>query len=401
MHHSKANLQEQVRRVAVLRAAQRALTDLVAREPLERSIAEGQVLFNQLRSLDVATQRGADVLAIADDRSSLLAADLRELLEEIPLRALCERARTLADQEPTSLRALGAVLLHDDAVDPWTLRVVEALVTALACKEVDGLRRVVQTPLNALPELARVNVREIHEPHPEVAQAEQVLGREARRLPDFGLEAVRARIDRFKAGLGARVLHPTVLEASIAYNVALGNRLIERARATNPQASAATVPGPEALGLEANDNEGEIAQVAAKAPLVIVQEPSSGSRLIWQTAAVVAIASGCLAMAALLWTAPVDVVAPEIASGVSPYLVSGYVSEDDGTARFVGTVDAQWEQLDAQGRRRALAHIASRLAAENVDSIVLLDLMGSLQARQEGQQLHWVASSADSASQQR
>lgn len=393
MEDAGAILRDHVRRIAVLRAAQRVLEGSVPRESLERSIAEGQVLFDQLRALQIEDERSTERLHALEPRLATFAADLGELATGISLRALCRAARNLAPREPAALRALGVVLLQGDLRRSGTLRAVEGLVTALACDEdAEGLRQVVRTPLEVLPELARADTVEIHESHPDLARAEQVLGRELRRQDQLDFDASCERVTRFKDRLGARALHPVVLAASVAYNAQLGNLMLARARALDRNVRAECVPGPEARAAETGAGANDTQLPLRRPARVLVAETPGRSRLLWQSLGIVAIAAACLLLAAMLWSRPIDVVEPAVAAHLSPYLVSGYVSKDDGVVRFVGTLESDWSELDAPGRRLVLARIASRLAAEQVDSIVLVDATGSLQARQEGERLHWVAS---------
>jgi hypothetical protein len=71
-------------------------------------------------------------------------------------------------------------------------------------------------------------------------------------------------------------------------------------------------------------------------------------------------------------------------------LVAGYVSGDDGTPRFVGTVGPTWRELPLAERRLVVARIAARLESEGVRSVTLIDAKRAIQARHEGEILLWV-----------
>jgi hypothetical protein len=261
---------------------------------------------------------------------------------------------------------------------------LEYIVTALACEGPPGERKVVRGPLEALPELADVDLAEAHDADPAIDEAEQIFGRAVRRIDEVDLGATRDRIRDYKRRLGARILHPTVMAAAIAYNVAMGNRLaqiIEGHRALD--AFADTLLGPASA-----DEEGAGRAAIRAAALVAPRRKRRLSRLFWQVLANVGLTLLLLTLAVSLWPrSPVNVLE---AADLSPHLIAGYVSENDGNQHFVGTVGDSWEGLDLPERRRVVARIAARLEGRGVGSVVLVDPKRRIQARHEADALLWV-----------
>lgn len=384
--------QTRVRRFASLRAAQRALEDVVLPEELFLAQEIGRTLLRRLRGLagdagqaeildSAGAVRGIDALL------ARLADTLRRAIVGAPIPVLCASLTALAQQESGALRALAALTLEGDLEDERTLDTLELLVVLMCCQGSSGRRAASMTPVEALPELARVDRAEIHESHPDLAEAEQILGRGVVRIARDDLGASRERIRRYKQRLGARRLNPDVLAALVAYDVSMGNRIAELFGAEDSlDAIAETVFGPGVI-----DREAVEAARARKALPLQGRPQAMRSRLFWQGAATFALSIGLLVMAVLLWQRPtVEVLANDSASDLSAHLVAGYVSGDDGTPRFVGTVGDSWEQLPLERRRLEVARIAARLESEGVRSVTLLDAHRAIQARHEDDSLLWI-----------
>jgi hypothetical protein len=252
---------------------------------------------------------------------------------------------------------------------------------------VPGARRVARAPLEALPELAEVRVREAYEAHPEIAEAEQIFGRAVVRLLRDDIGATRERMRSYKLRLGARRLHPEVLAAVIAYDVAMANRLAELCEDDDSlDALAETV-----LGADAADPERAAAPARMRMPLVPAAREGVRTRLFWQALATIGLSVGLLVLAVLLWQRPsVQVIASESAGSISPHLVAGYLASDDGKLHFVGTVGDSWDALPLAERRLAVARIAARLEGDGVTSLTLMNGRNAIQARHEGDTLLWV-----------
>lgn len=78
-------------------------------------------------------------------------------------------------------------------------------------------------------------------------------------------------------------------------------------------------------------------------------------------------------------------------SEVSPYLESGYRSDDPGSSRFVGRLAAGWERLDTTERLSVAAQIGEGLREQGIDEVVLLDQHDSVQVRFRGGKVLHVA----------
>ena len=68
-------------------------------------------------------------------------------------------------------------------------------------------------------------------------------------------------------------------------------------------------------------------------------------------------------------------------SEVSPYLESGYRTDDGGSARFVGRLSAGWERLDTTDRLSVASQIGEGLGQRGIDDLVLLDQHDAVQVR--------------------
>jgi hypothetical protein len=282
--------------------------------------------------------------------------------------------------ESGALRALAATAIEGDGEAAGQLARVELLVTLLCVEGPPDARQVVRTATEALPELTRIGRREIYESHPNIDEAEQILGRAIRRLDKDDAGAARDRILRYKQRLGVRLLHPTVLHASVVYNTEMSNRLgqlLDHEHALD--AFADTLLGRQTDGTR-------VAFAGAASIARRSEEPPPRSRLLWQTLATASLA---------IWLWPrssVHVLPADSANQISPYLDAGYVSDEDGLPRFVGTVGLSWHELDLEERRRIVARIAAVLAGRGIGSLTLVDAGKAMQARYEDDSLLWLSS---------
>ncbi|MBW2289735.1 MAG: hypothetical protein JRG90_18195 [Deltaproteobacteria bacterium] len=388
-----AGVQARVRRFAVLRAAQRSLNEVAPFQHLSGGLDLGRRLLRKLRTISGETTGSevidpAEALRAADALLADLADRIHDALKATPTRALCNAVAPLAKQEPGTVRSLAAVVLEGDLESEPPLRLLEYIVTALACEGPPGDRKVVREPLDALPELADIDLAEAHESDPSIDEAEQIFGRAVLRLDeDVDLGATRDRIRDYKRRLGARILHPTVMAAAVAYNAAMGNRLaqlIEGHRALD--AFADTLLGPASAD-EEGTGRAAIRAAASAAP----RRTRRFSRLFWQVLANVGLTVLLLTLAVSLWPrSSVDMLEAASAADLSPHLIAGYMSGNDGIQHFVGTVGDSWESLDLPERRRVVARIAARLEERGVGSVVLMDPGRRIQARHEAEVLLWV-----------
>jgi hypothetical protein len=388
-----AGIRSRVRRLATLRAAQRALSEVADPREAAETLEVGAKLLRRLQALSGRTGRAevvdpSEALRGVDDLLRRLTKQLREVLLEADVPSLCASLAPLVRDESGAIRALAAVALDGDLDSPRLLDLLELLVALLCCQGQPGARRMIRAPLEALPELAEVHVREAYEAHPEIAEAQQILGRAVVRLLRDDIGATRDRVRSYKRRLGARRLHPEVMAAVVAYDVAMANRLAELCEDQDSlDALAETV-----LGAEAADPEGAAAPARrVRVPPQPVAREGVRTRLFWQALATIGLSLGLLVLAVLLWPRPsVQVIASESAGAISPHLLAGYLAEDDGTLHFVGTVGDSWSALQLAERRLAVARIAARLAGDGVTSLTLVNARNAIQARHEGDTLLWV-----------
>jgi len=387
-----AEVQARVRRFAVLRAVQRLLIEVAPPQHLSGALDLGRRLFRRLRTIS-GENAGSDVIDTAEALGGVdaLLAELtdriHDALKAAPTRALCSALAPLATQEPGTVRSVAAVVLEGDLESDPPLRLLEYIVTALACEGPPGARKVVREPLDTLPELADVDLPAAHEADPAIDEAEQIFGRAVRRIDECDPGATRDRIRDYKRRLGARILHPTVMAAAVEYNAAMGNRLeqlIEDHRALD--AFADTLLGP----ISAEEGGARLAAIRAAASGAPGRRRGR-SRLFWQSLATVGLSIMLLTLSVLLWPhSSVDVLDTASASDLSPHLVAGFLSGNGGAQRFVGTVGGSWEGLDLPERRRVVARIAARLESRGVGSVILMGPGRRTQARHEGEVLLWV-----------
>jgi hypothetical protein len=189
-------IRKRSRRFTSLRAAQRILANSAHPSELEATFEQGRDVLLELQALG----QGA-----GDDPSA------RECLGRIDrsLDEMSTRTREILARTPISeLRA--------------QLPILEYVVT-LRCSEERGSRRVVvRSPGAVAPQLASLAEAGDFDP----LTAEAIFADATRTLfRDEDVGATRDRIRAYKEDLGSRILEPRVLEASVAYNVAMWNRM--------------------------------------------------------------------------------------------------------------------------------------------------------------------------------
>lgn len=393
MAQPTAEIQARVRRLATLRAALRALDEVADPGEFQASQELGRKLLWRLQALSGGHAR-ADVLDRAqalrgvDHQLERLTGRIRELLSGASIPSLCASLAPLAREESGAIRALAAVALDPAPDSPRILDVIEFLVALLCCGGPPGERVVARRPLQALPELTTLNLPEVFQAHPDIDEAEQIFGRGVVRLDRDDLAASRERIQSYRRRLGVRRLNPDVMAAAVAYDLAMANRLAALCGDHDSlDALAETIFGADAADPEA----AALALQSRRAVPLPPPRQAMRSRLFWHALATVGLSICLLVLAVMLWQRPtVDVIEATSANAISPHLVAGYLSHDDGTAHFVGTVDQSWDALSLPERRRVVARIAARLEGDGVTSLTLVNAHHAIQARQERDVLLWV-----------
>jgi hypothetical protein len=113
------------------------------------------------------------------------------------------------------------------------------------------------------------------------------------------------------------------------------------------------------------------------------EAPARGVRLDATWLRALALAIGLLAFALLL--SPLRGGEGSEAVGdfseISPYLESGYRTDDGGSNRFIGRLSPSWERLDTTDRLSVASQIGDGLRREGVDDVVLLDQHDAVQVR--------------------
>lgn len=391
-------VQARVRRLATLRAAQRALNDMADPSELEAGLATGRKLLRRLQALSGGHAKAdivdpEEALRGVDGLLERLSTQLREVLVTAPIPWLCASLAPLAREESGAIRALAAVALEAPPESERILDLLEFLVALLSCDGPPGARVVGRTPLEALPELATSSPPAAFEAHPDIDEAEQIFGRGMLRLERDDMGATRERIQAYKRRLGVRRLNPQVMAAAVAYDMAMARRLADSCGDHDSlDALAETVFGADAVDPEA------ASALATRRRVVLppMEKDTRRTRLFWHALATVGLSIGLLTLAVLLWQRPtVNVIAKESASSISPYLVKGYLSGDDGVPHFVGTLDDSWNALPVGERRLVVARIAARLENDGVSSVTLVNGRNAIQARHEDDTLLWVTTPND------
>jgi hypothetical protein len=256
-----SEIRERTRRFASLRAAQRALSRSVHPSELELASKRGRQILILLQELSVRSRGPApatSALVEADlGRVDQLLDDIslrtREILAALDMANLRSSAPLLSEQHPDEVRGLVDVLLDGDVDDEKTLRMVEYLVTVLSSEDRDGRRALVREPADATPRLQEVAERLRESSHVDFLVAEKSIENTMRLLHGGGdIGDIRDRVRRYKEELGSAILHPRILPAVVAYNVAMWNHvaeLIEGSRSIDHLADellgAELPPGPQ------------------------------------------------------------------------------------------------------------------------------------------------------------
>ena len=385
-----------VRRLAALRAAQRALIEVAEPGELREALTLGRKLLLRLRALSGSHARAEsldrkETLEGVDKLLGGLSGWICQVLVTAKIPVLCASLAPLAAEESGAIRALAAVTLEAEPESERILDVLEFLVALLSCEAPLGPWVVARSPLEVLPELANVSNPAAYEAHPDIDEAGQIFGRGVVRLEQDDLGATRDRMIHYKRRLGVRRLHVEVMAAAVAYDAAMANRLAEIRGDDFFDALAETVFGGDALNPE-----------AAKQPSLrrhVVLPPAAQakrSRLFWQSLATVGLSIGLLVLALLLWQRPsVEVIAEDLVGAISSHLIAGYLSADDGTPHFVGILGDSWNPLPLPERRRVVARIAALLESDGVKNLTLVNSRRAFQARHDGDTLLWVTAPAE------
>lgn len=235
MAEANPAIRERVERFSLLRGAQRALARCMHPVALDPLREQGRQLLIQLQAAgrEASPARGEAALGEIDRLLGHHLGQTLELLGRLEFAQLRTAGPELCRDKPEELRALLDVILLGDLADDREIRLVEYLITMLCVEDEDGRRSQVREPselTEALQGIARL----------EAADASIDAGAAAARLEEAARSLIRGsdhgdlrdEIRGFKQELGARLLHPEILAAAVAYNVAMANQVSARIDST-------------------------------------------------------------------------------------------------------------------------------------------------------------------------
>jgi hypothetical protein len=220
-------IRKRSRRFTSLRAAQRILAHSAHPSELEATFEQGRAVLLELQSLDQNAGEepsARECLGRIDRSLDEISSRTREILARTPISELRAHLPRLAEEHPGEIEGFIETILEGGAGSDKQLRILEYVVT-LRCSEERGSRRVVvRSPGAVAPQLA--SLAEAGDGDFDPVSVEAIFADATRTLfreDDVG--AVRDRIRTYKEELGSRILEPRVLEAAVAYNVAMWNRM--------------------------------------------------------------------------------------------------------------------------------------------------------------------------------
>ncbi len=224
-----------LKRFAALRAAQRVLVPSVrppglepAEEEARSILSDMQALRAQVRSPGSRSAPGASPadLQRIDESLTRLASHLLRLVDSIPLPQLRATLPDLARGHPEEVAALVDLVL-EGGLDAQRFGLLDYAVTLLSSEERDGHRVLTKDPGEVTPLLA--GRAKGADADPECARVEQAF-REATGEIERGGETagIVQRMRAYKVEHTRHLLHPRVLAAMVAYNVALWNRFADQ-----------------------------------------------------------------------------------------------------------------------------------------------------------------------------
>jgi hypothetical protein len=228
MTESNPELVARVERFSLLRAAQRVLARSMHPSAVDPLREEGREILVKLQAAGREGGAAPEEPGLRDlDR--LLERHLDrtlELLGRLEFAQLRATGAELCRDKPDELRALVDLVLLGRLEDEQELRLVEYLVTMLSGEEQDGRRALTRDPSELTEALRQAGLRRAADAGVEAEAAVARLEQAAASLIRGGdHRALRDEIRGFKQELGAGILHPDILKAAVAYNVAMANQV--------------------------------------------------------------------------------------------------------------------------------------------------------------------------------
>lgn len=232
---SSSEIRRRVERFASLQAAHRALCHSVHPSQLESVRGESRALLILLQTYSTQIQAGgqkpaldAAPVSLEDIDRGLFEQSERTLtvLGRINLAQLRATIPALSEQHPEEVCGLIDLLLSGDLDSDKNLRMLEYLITIMSTQDSNGRRVVVREPCQVTPRLDEAAADRLGAATADCLVAEQVLeNATAKALQGGDIGETRDRVRRYKEELGRDVLHPRVLAAAVAYNVAMWNEV--------------------------------------------------------------------------------------------------------------------------------------------------------------------------------
>ncbi len=224
-----AALEERLRRFTGLTAAQRALSRSIHPAELAPLHEQSRSLLIELRDLAGRAESGeapASVLEHVDRALVEQSERTRTFVDQIDMRQLRATIPMIAHQHPDEVGGLVDLLLGGDLASDKNLRMLEYLITLLCAEEVSGRRRIRRNPADVTDQLKKVCDAQRNEAGSDWILAERMLEQSTAKVMQGGdVGQIRDRVRQCKEEFGAQLLHPSVLMASVKYNVAMWNQL--------------------------------------------------------------------------------------------------------------------------------------------------------------------------------
>lgn len=227
-------LDDRISQFTGLSAAQRALSRSIHPSELAPLHEQSRGLLIDLR--DLVARSKADDRSNGEVSSAILehfdralheqSERTRDFVDRIDMRQLRATVPLIAHQHPEEVCGLVDVLLDGDLVSDKQLRILEYLITLLSAEEHSGRRRIQRDPSQLTPRLAVLSAKQTENPDVDWVVAERMLEKATAEVLQGGdVGAIRDRVRRCKEEFGACLLHPSVLSASVKYNIAMWNHV--------------------------------------------------------------------------------------------------------------------------------------------------------------------------------
>ncbi len=224
-----AALEERLRRFTGLTAAQRALSRSIHPAELAPLHEQSRALLIELRDLAGRSQSGAAPASVVEHIDQALVEQserTRAFVDQIDMRQLRATIPMIAHQHPDEVGGLVDLLLGGDLESDKNLRMLEYLITLLCAEEVSGRRHVRQNPAEVTAQLKTVCDAQRSAAGSDWILAERMLEQStAKVMQGADVGQIRDRARQCKEEFGGQLLHPSVLMASVKYNVAMWNQL--------------------------------------------------------------------------------------------------------------------------------------------------------------------------------